>query len=884
MRIDSAILTNAIITASTENPIVSGSSQVNITQTTGYSTFSSSIQTYTNAKVNALVNAAPGALDTLDELAAALGDDANLSASIASTIGSKLPTATHTAFSSSNASALRTEYKAGDTALSSSAASALRTEYVASTAALSASAHTRREQISASLDATIDALDSLGISTDTERGALSSSAHTQREAIKGLATTANNSLSGSSAGALRTEYKAGDTALSSSAHTQREAIKGLATTANNSLSGSSAGALRTEYVAGDSALSASAEVRRNQLHALQLLSSSVGATINDNAVKLSGIEAGATADQTNAQIAAAVEAASDSNTFTDADHSKLNAIEAGADVTDTTNVTNAGALMDSELTDLAGIKSLDTSTILASGSIGATINDNAVKLSGIESGATADQSASEILTAIKTVDGGGSGLDADTLDGEQGAYYAPSASMKTYVDAKVAGVVDTAPAALNTLNELAAALGDDANFATTTATSIGEKLVIASNLSDLNNAATARTNLGVAKGISDGNVLAANDAVADDDFLRINGTEVEGLSAAEVRSAINVENGATADQTAAEIRTLVGTGNNNFVPAAGSAGQFLKHDGTFGTPSYTTNTNTVDMGDGFTVSATTDTTATTITEGDDLFFAAGTGITCETTADGTVTISSTVTDTNTQLSTADVRGKFSAGTNISISNGEISATDTNTVDMGDGFVVSADTNTVTTTITENQTLSIVGGTNCSTVSNPNGTITINSTDTNTQNSRADLSLDTGDDVVFGTVKADDTTASTSKTTGALLSDGGLGVAGDIHAGGDIVAYASSDERLKDNIIPISNAIDKVNQLKGVTWDWNDNADETQKQLPNVGVIAQDVEKVFPQLVKDRDSGYKAVDYDKLVGLLIESVKELSAKVEKLENK
>ena len=79
--------------------------------------------------------------------------------------------------------------------------------------------------------------------------------------------------------------------------------------------------------------------------------------------KLNAIEASATADQTNAEIVAAVEAGSDSNTFTDADHSKLNAIEASADVTDTANVTSSGALMDSELTDLAGVKGVTISTL-----------------------------------------------------------------------------------------------------------------------------------------------------------------------------------------------------------------------------------------------------------------------------------------------------------------------------------------------------------------------------------------------------------------------------------------------------------------------------------------------------------------------------------------
>ena len=88
---------------------------------------------------------------------------------------------------------------------------------------------------------------------------------------------------------------------------------------------------------------------------------------------------------------------------------------------------------------------------------------------------------------------------------------------KTYVDTQVAGVVDSAPEALDTLNELAAALGDDASFATTTAISIGEKLAKASNLSDLDNATTARTNLGLGN-VENKSAATIIDEIVDSDI------------------------------------------------------------------------------------------------------------------------------------------------------------------------------------------------------------------------------------------------------------------------------------------------------------------------------------------------------------------------------
>ena len=100
-----------------------------------------------------------------------------------------------------------------------------------------------------------------------------------------------------------------------------------------------------------------------------------GRDVATDGSKLDGIEAGATADQTNAEIRAAVEAATDSNVFTDADHTKLNGIEASADVTDTANVTSAGALMDSEVD--ADIKTLSLPANTTISAYGKTLVDDA---------------------------------------------------------------------------------------------------------------------------------------------------------------------------------------------------------------------------------------------------------------------------------------------------------------------------------------------------------------------------------------------------------------------------------------------------------------------------------------------------------------------------
>ena len=198
--------------------------------------------------------------------------------------------------------------------------------------------------------------------------------------------------------------------------------------------------------------------------------------------KLDGIEAGATGDQTNAEIRAAVAAATDSNVLSDALLNKVNAIEASADVTDAANVNAAGAVMNSDTTTLGMSFVIDEDNMISN-------------------------SATKVPT---------------------------QQSVKTYVDNEVSDVIAAAPGALDTLNELAAAIDDDANFATTVTNSIATKLPLAG-------------------GTMTGNIVMSGAQTVDGRDLSVDGAKLDGI-----------ESGATADQTAEEIQDIVGgmlTGN-----------------------------------------------------------------------------------------------------------------------------------------------------------------------------------------------------------------------------------------------------------------------------------------------------------------------------------
>ena len=163
----------------------------------------------------------------------------------------------------------------------------------------------------------------------------------------------------------------------------------------------------------------------------------------------------------------------------------------------------------------------------------------------------------------------------------------------------------------------------------------------------------------------------------------------------------------------------------------------------------------------------------------------------------------------------------------------------------------------------------------------------------------DLNLDSANDKVDIQARLDVdglVELKSANPSGTLASDNAavkitnsLGVGGKIFAGDDIIAFNSSDRNLKENIVVIPNALDKVNSLTGNTFNWKSGSNATTPEFysgisEDTGVIAQEVEALgLPGITTTRDDGTKAVRYERLIPVLIQAVKELSAKVTALES-
>ena len=143
---------------------------------------------------------------------------------------------------------------------------------------------------------------------------------------------------------------------------------------------------------------------------------------------------------------------------------------------------------------------------------------------------------------------------------------------------------------------------------------------------------------------------------------------------------------------------------------------------------------------------------------------------------------------------------------------------------------------------------------------------------------------TGNVDITGTLTADNDVQADSIGVGTAPS----GTTGQIRATDDITAFYSSDVSLKEDIKNIENPLESLKKLNGVLFNWKDSWINKQGgedgyfvRKKDVGVIAQEVEKVLPEAVAQRKDGIKAVKYDRLTCLLIEAVKVLSDKVEDL---
>ena len=363
---------------------------------------------------------------------------------------------------------------------------------------------------------------------------------------------------GASAADIKSEYESNDdtNAFQNADQTKLDEIEALADVTDTANVNSAGAVMETDYAATSFlyATSDNTPQPKTPTQVREILS----------------VEDGSTADQTDAEIRAAVEAADDSNVFTNDDHTKLNEIEALADVTDSTNVNSAGAVMETDYDATSFLYATSDNTPQPK------TPTQVREILSVEDGSTADQTDAEIRAAVEAADdsnvftnddhtklnnisGTNTGDEPDASLTEKGIVKLATTGETTDgtdttkavtpagVQAAVDDLVGAAPGALDTLNELAAAIGDDADYATTVTNALALKAPI--NNPTFTNTVTT----------PDLNLTSMTNAGADTDkFLVLDsGNNVDFRTGTEVLTDIGAMDASTTTITTAQANAIV---------------------------------------------------------------------------------------------------------------------------------------------------------------------------------------------------------------------------------------------------------------------------------------------------------------------------------------
>ena len=385
---------------------------------------------------------------------------------------------------------------------------------------------------------------------------------------------------------------------------------------------------------------------------------------------------------------------------------------------------------------------------------------------------------------------------------------------ETYVDTAVSNLIDSAPATLNTLNELAAALADDANFATTVTNSLATK----ANLSGAN-----FTGIVTATQFHSNNVVVggATTALLVNGDARVIGILTIGSSSITFSGVDNTVTGITTFTGLSDFTGGISVNGHSELDNVNSSGIVTATGGFVGDLTGDVTGNVT--GD---VTGNADTATALETARD--FSISGDAASADVSFDGTGNVGLAVTLATVN---SDV-GSYGSSTAIPIVtvNEKGLVTAVSTASVGTALTVAGDSGSENIDLLT-ETLAISGGTNLTSSASGNAV----------------------------TVNLDDNISLTSVVASGIVT------AADFNSASDI--------KLKENVQVIESPLEKIIQLEGVRFEWKDSGRQS------LGVIAQQVEKVLPEIVSGDES--KTVNYNGLIGLLIECVKEQQKEIEDL---